>query len=453
MQSEWTPYCVGDLFDLVPGFAFKSREFVASGVPVLKIKNVKANQLLFDDVSYVDPAYLNTKPQFVVRDGDLLISMTGNRHDGTPSTWVGKIAQYRGTQPYLVNQRVGILRPKNGVELNRRFCSYLLSSSTYQDLFIAIATSSGGQANLSPAQIYGADLSLPPLRIQDRIAEILGTLDDKIELNRLMNETLEAMARRLFKSWFVDFDPVHAKATLRRQHPKLSNADLSRRALPNMAPEIAELFPDEFEDSTIGPIPKGWTDGAVADAIDINPRRTIKKGETIKWLDMKNMPTTSARATDWEEREFKSGTKFEKGDTLVARITPCLENGKTAFVDFLDDDETAAGSTEYIVLRPRAPLPPVFAYFLARNEDFRQHLIANMTGTSGRQRVPADCINGYPLAIPDEPIASQFGQVVEEMFAQMKKNDEESADLARTRDRLLPRLLSGELTIPDGARP
>src|SRR5690606_4000182 len=111
---------------------------------------------------------------------------------------------------------------------------------------------------------------VPTILEQQRIADILGTLDDKIELNRRMNETLEAMARRLFKSWFVDFDPVHAKAALRREHPKLSNAELSRRALPKMAPEIAELFPDSFEDSTLGPIPKGWRAGTVADLASLD---------------------------------------------------------------------------------------------------------------------------------------------------------------------------------------
>jgi len=154
------------------------------------------------------------------------------------------------------------------------------------------------------------------------------------------------MARRLFKSWFIDFDPVRAKAAVRHEPPKLSNAELSRRALAKAAPDVGGLFPDSFEDSSIGPIPQGWTGASVADAIEINPRRTISKGITIMWLDMLNMPTHSARATTWEQREFKSGTKFENNDTLVARIKPCLENGKTAFVDFLAVGEKAAGSTE-----------------------------------------------------------------------------------------------------------
>jgi type I restriction enzyme S subunit len=143
---------------LIPGFAFKSVDFQSSGAPVIKIKNVKANRVVLDNLAYVDPSFLATKQRYVVQSEDLLITMSGNRHDGTPETWVGKIAQFRDKRPFLVNQRVGILRPKPHVAVDRRYCAYVLSSWSYQELFIAIATSSGGQANLSPSQIFAADL-------------------------------------------------------------------------------------------------------------------------------------------------------------------------------------------------------------------------------------------------------------------------------------------------------
>lgn len=181
--------------------------------------------------------------------------------------------------------------------------------------------------------------------------------------------------------------------------------------------------------------------------VHINPARSISKGMVVCWLEMSNMPTNSARALAWEHREFKSGTKFMNGDTLLARITPCLENGKTAFVDFLNDGEIGSGSTEYIVLRPKPPLPPSFAYLLARTEEFRQHVITNMTGTSGRQRAPAECLHSYSLVIPPAQIAVAFGTVVEAAIRQMKSNDEQSATLIALRKKLLPRLLGGELSL------
>src|SRR3990172_9265809 len=176
MAGEWQDYKVGDLFDLKPGFAFKSPDFIQSGAPVIKIKNVKAGSVVLDDLSYVDERFLDKKKGYIVRHGDILITMSGNRFDGSRENWVGKVAQFLASGPHLLNQRVAILQPKAGRNLDRRCCSYILGSAEYQDLFIAIATSSGGQANLSPAQILGAAILLPPYDEQRAIAHILGTL-------------------------------------------------------------------------------------------------------------------------------------------------------------------------------------------------------------------------------------------------------------------------------------
>ncbi|WP_221064271.1 hypothetical protein [Methylomagnum ishizawai] len=148
-------------------------------------------------------------------------------------------------------------------------------------------------------------------------------------------------------------------------------------------------------------------------------------------------------------REFGSGTKFMNGDSLLARITPCLENGKTAFVDFLEDTQIGWGSTEFIVMRSKAPVPPQFGYLLARHEPFRAYAIQHMTGTSGRQRVAADAIAGYALVIPDKPIMSKFGSLCDAVFAQIKAKDEQAKSLAELRDTLLPKLMSGQLRLPE----
>jgi type I restriction enzyme S subunit len=129
-----------------------------------------------------------------------------------------------------------------------------------------------------------------------------------------------------------------------------------------------------------------------------------------------------------------------------------LENGKTCFVDFLGDGKVGWGSTEYIVLCPKPPLPPKFAYFLARTENFRAFAISNMTGTSGRQRVPTDCLKNFAIAVPTTELAERFGQFACSMFAQMKAHDEQSRTLAALRDALLPKLLSGELRVKEGEK-
>ena len=295
---------------------------------------------------------------------------------------------------------------------------------------------------------------LPPFSEQRAIAHILGTLDDKIELNRRMNQTLEEMARALFKSWFVDFDPVRAKATLKHHAATLPqggsdwSVERARAYLDRMDPNIAALFPDSFVDSELGPIPAGWEVVPLAEMIELNPPRPLPRGEIAPYLDMANMPTKGHTPKTVIDRPFGSGMRFANGDTLLARITPCLENGKTAYVDFLKENQIGWGSTEYIVLRPQSPLPSEFAYCLGRSAGFREFAIQNMTGTSGRQRVPATAISNYRMTVPNGlGVPNKFGELVEPLFSLASQNADESRTLATLRDTLLPKLISGEVRI------
>lgn len=193
-----------------------------------------------------------------------------------------------------------------------RFAYYFLKTLDFKAY-----NSGSAQPSLNRNYIYPIPIEVPHLSEQRAIAYILGTLDDKIELNRKMNETLEAIARALFKSWFVDFDPVRAKAEGRQP--------------AGMEAETAALFPDSFEDSVLGEVPKGWRVVPLPEAIEVNPARSLKKDTVAPYLDMANMPTQGHRAIEWIERPLGSGTKFVNGDTLLARITPCLENGICGF--------------------------------------------------------------------------------------------------------------------------
>jgi type I restriction enzyme, S subunit len=274
-------------------------------------------------------------------------------------------------------------------------------------------------------------IPLPQIEEQRTIARILGTLDDKIELNRSMNETLEAMARAIFKSWFVDFDPVRANAECRE--PAGMDAD------------TAALFPDSFEETELGIVPKGWKIVPLPKIIAVNPPRSLHKGAIAPYLDMASMPKRGHVPEAVTSRPFGSGRRFINGDILVARITPCLENGKTAYVDLLKNGEVGWGSTEYIVLRPKPPLPTEFAYCLARSREFRGFAIQSMTGTSGRQRVPAQALSHYFLVSPPPTISEYFGNLVNPLFARARKAMTESHNLANLRDALLPKLISGEM--------
>jgi type I restriction enzyme S subunit len=161
----------------------------------------------------------------------------------------------------------------------------------------------------------------------------------------------------------------------------------------------------EFVESELGPIPKGWDVKLFSEVVQINPKVYIVKGTIAPYVEIADLPTSSARVLNWRYREFSgSGSRFMNGDILLARLTPCLENGKTALVDFLKSDEVGWGSTEFIVLRPLPPLSGIFLYYLARSEDFRAHAIQSTTGTT-RQRIQKEFLGYYKIITP--PVAEQ----------------------------------------------
>jgi type I restriction enzyme S subunit len=326
----------------------------------------------------------------------------------------------------------------NSIIINKNHCAkYVYYNLSLRKNEIKGMASGSAVPILNKNDFAKIPIYLPSLLEQQAISGILGSLDDMIELNRQMNETLEAMARAIFKSWFVDFDPVRAKAEGRDT---------------GLPPDIANLFPASFEDSELGLIPKGWDVVLFSKAFIINPLRTLKNGTIAPYLDMKNMPTKLARPQSWVNREYNSGSKFMNGDTLVARITPCLENGKTAFIDFLNNNQIGWGSTEYIVIRSKPPLSLEYSYFFARTTAFRTHAITNMTGSSGRQRVQISCFNNFNVVVPPCTLAEYFGKIAAQLMSLMKTIDEETVSISKIRDELLPKLISGEIRVPDAEK-
>ena len=226
-------------------------------------------------------------------------------------------------------------------------------------------------------------------------------------------------------------------------------AKIEGRAPEGMDEATAALFPDSFEETELGAVPRGWKLLPLAEAMEINPTRKLKKGELAPYLDMASVSTQGHVADATIPREMGSGTKFVNGDTLLARIAPCLENGKTAFVDFLSEGQAGWGSTEFVVLRPKAPLPDYFAYLLCRHGAFREFAIQSMSGTSGRQRIQNDVLGRYPVAIPTIQIAAAFGQIVSFLQQRIASNHASSQTLSNLRDTLLPRLISDQLRLSE----
>ena len=414
----WEPRALYSLAKWVNGLAFRDIQFSPTGKPVIKIAEIKggiSGQTKFTEQVFDESVHL--------RKGDLLFSWSGQPETSIDVFW------WRGADGWL-NQHTFRVTPIEGIDPT--FFFYLLRY--LKPCFIGIARNkqTTGLGHVTKRDLENIEAAYPRLPEQHAIAHILGTLDDKIDLNRRMNKTLEAKARAFFKSWFVDFDPVRAKAEGRE---------------PGLPKPLADLFPDFFEYSELREIPNAWKFAPLPEVIDVNPTRALRKGVEAPYLDMANMPTLGHSPDKVVDRVFGSGMRFVNGDTLVARITPCLENGKTAFVDFLDAGEVGWGSTEYIVLRSKPPLPDEFTYCLARSTEFRDFAIQRMTGSSGRQRVPAESLSHFPVVVAPKHVAELFSRLIKPLFARASAATKESHFLASLRDTLLPKLISGELRV------
>jgi type I restriction enzyme S subunit len=418
MAAEWRELTVEQSMAAVIDYRGKTPRKAAKGIPLITAKIVKGGRIEAPDEFVAEEDYDEWMRRGLPQRGDVVL---------TTEAPLGEVAQLNDARVALA-QRLVCLRGRPEL-LDNDFLKFLMQSPSVQAQLHSRASGTT-VLGIKQSELRKIVLLLPPLAEQRAIAHILGTLDDKIELNRRMSETLEAMARALFKSWFVDFDPVRAKAEGRD---------------PGLPKPLADLFPSRLIDSALGEIPEGWDVTTLPEVIEVNPSRPLRKGQVAPYLDMANMPTRGHVPDEVIERPFGSGMRFINGDTLVARITPCLENGKTAFVDFLQHGQVGWGSTEYIVLRPRSPLPSEFAYCLARSDSFREFAIQSMTGTSGRQRVQADSLAHYRLPRVPRQVAEAFGRAVKPLVVRSSNAARESRALAALRDTLLPKLISGEL--------
>lgn len=240
-------------------------------------------------------------------------------------------------------------------------------------------------------------ISLPPIPEQRAIAATLGALDDKIESNRRAIALTDDLVRARFDAYF-DLDQVAVGVS-------------------------------------------------IAGLMDVNLKRKLTRGTRATYIGMSSLPEFSPEILDWEKREFGSGQKFENGDVLMARITPCLENGKTAIVDMLEDGEVGWGSTEFVVLSPKGPISTPWIYALVRHDLVREWAIRRMTGTSGRQRFQADGFGNYRIAEPDQRSLEEFNSFAVPLFDRMTQLRDETKRLISLRDALLPELLSGRVSV------
>ena len=436
MASEWPTATIAECEANEPystqigpfGEKIRAEFYTPSGAPVLRGTNVNTNQRFNDaDFVFLDQEVADKEfSKFVCEAGDVILC-----HKGTLGK-IGIIPKRSRFNRYIMGNSMMKVRCDKQ-KLKPLFLYYWLTSRDGQDyLFSRVSQVGVPQIQKPLTTLREATIPLPPLREQRAIVHILGTLDDKIELNRRMSETVEAMARALFKSWFVDFDPVRAK---------MEGRD------PGLPREVDELFPSRLVESELGEIPEGWRVGTLADLAGLNPEVWSKqtRPEHINYVDLSNTKwgrieaVTAHLANDAPSRAQRV---LRSGDTIVGTVRP--GNGSYAFIF----DNGLTGSTGFAVLRPNAPQCAQFVYLAATSAE-NIDALAHLADGGAYPAIRPEIVAATPVVLPDDKVLGRFSLASDSFLARIAHNERESRTLVALRDALLPKLMSGDLRVPE----
>ena len=433
-STKWAPIVLGESCTKIGSGATPrggKDSYLESGpYTLIRSQNVYNAGFRQNGLAFIDHAQADALRSVEVAPDDVLLNITGDS--------VARVCQVDPeVLPARVNQHVAIIRP-DPARLDARFLRYYLTSPEVQAMLLSWAGSGGTRNALTKKMIESIEVKAPSdVREQCAIAHVLGTLDDKIELNRRMNETLEAMARALFRSWFVDFEPVRAKMEGRWRPGE---------SLPGLPAHLHPLFPDRLVPSELGDIPEGWEVRPLGDVVkqlraNENPLKTPEtmfSHFSIPAYDDGQMPKQ-----ELGESIKSVKTRVEPGTVLLSKLNPEIER---VWLPDVAPDEPAICSTEFLVLEPRPPFHPSYVYCLARSPSFRRQLESLVTGTSkSHQRSRANAVLVLQTIIPPAPVIREFDRQASPALNRTIRYRRDMANLATQRDALIPRLVSGEL--------
>lgn len=432
MASErWREAFLGAEVDLLTGFPFPSNGYTSdpSGVPLVRGDNVIQGQFRWEDVKRWPLEDAERFADYTLAPGDVVVAMD--------RPWIEAGLKYAAIAeselPCLLVQRVARLRAKD--TLDQRFLRYVIGSRAFTNYILGVQTGTA-VPHISGAQIKAFRFLCPPLHQQERIGEILGTLDDSIDLNRRMNKTLEAMAAALFKAWFADFEPVYAKA--RGETPR------------GIASSFADLLPSSFYDSQLGRVPQGWRVASVGDVVQVVGGSTPSTKEPKYWenghhywatpkdlagLQSPALLETERRITDTGVRQISSGL-LPHGTVLLSSRAPI---GYLAIAEM-----PVAINQGFIAMVCRGDVSNHYILHWAQT---------NMDTIKGRangttfQEISKANFRPIQMVVPPRPIMDAFTKQADALHRKLVHNLQESRTLAALRDILLPRLLSGEIRV------
>lgn len=389
------------------GTQLRASDYVREGRPVLNVRNVGFGHVRPKDLEFVDEATASRLSSHLLKPNDIVFGRKGavERHAFINEKYDGAM---QGSDCIR-------LRISNDSPMPARFLTFALRTKQHQAWMQAFCSHGATMASLNQDIVRQIPLPEVDQAGQDLAVAVLQNIDDLIENIQRRLEVLEEMARAIYREWFVNFRyPGHGDVSL--------------------------------VDSSLGPIPEGWVLAPASAAITINPRIKLDKAVQHPFITMGDLDERNMGCRPSQFRSGGSGSKFAQGDTLFARITPCLENGKTGLVQSLAEGVIGLGSTEFVVLRGR-DVGSAFTYCLAREDGFRKHAIASMSGASGRQRVRNECFDSYLFAVPPRQIADAFESTTEPLFSQAAVLLDEAVRLEALRDLLLPKLVTGQIDV------
>lgn len=423
--SDWKPYSLYELAEWVNGMAFRNISFSNIGKPVIKIAEIKdgiTGQTKFTEEEY-DKIYLLT-------EGDMLFSWSGQPETSIDAFW------YHGPTGWL-NQHIFKVLPKNDCE--NGFFYYLLKYLKPNFIRIASNKQTTGLGHVTKKDLQNIKVRIPGKNQQRAIAHILGALDDKIELNRKMNQTLEEIARSIYKSWFVDFDPVKKKAA----------------GEPTGLPEeIDKLFPSEFEKSELGMIPKGWKTFSLTELFNVigggTPKTSVPDywNGDIPWFSVVDTPKNSdIFVIDTEKKITQAGIDNSSTNFLEIGTTIITARGTVGNIALVG--KPMAMNQSCYALKPKWQDADFFGYFTISNAILQ---IKQKTHGSVFDTITRDTLSSINIISPECLVAKTFDKTVGASLGTILSNVKNKILLSNIRDTLLPLLLSGKLQIKDAEK-
>lgn len=413
----------------------RQNEFSDTGVAFIRAADMNEGRVLFHSASRINETALSRIRKGIGRPCDVLLS-----HKGT----VGKVALTSpDCEPFVCSPQTTFWRTLDSSFLNYRFLFYYLQSPYFQDQLSSRKGETDMADYVSLTVQRTLQVAIPSIDEQCAIAHILGSLDDKIELNRQMNETLESIARALFKSWFVDFDPVRAKMEGRQPY--------------GMDAETAALFPDSFEDSAFGKIPKGWNVKSLSDCVIY-----LSRGIAPSYLHVSPIRVLNQRAIRWwhideqalkfhdPNKPIRKEAYIRKGDVVI-NSTGDITIGR-AYWFYHEVSNLFADSHVSIIRTSPDILLPEMVVFQVETQPYQDIIYSYVTGSTGQLELNRSNLAQLPFLCPPIEVQRKFSAIIEPWFNLVWNNKEQSRVLAALRDALLPKLLSGEIRVKDAEK-